>query len=308
MAVLQADVPSCIIMGEEKVGKTVVTGYGVGAIATFAGLPDAVIPLRTVVGMKDPRFVHCVVLQDYLGAIDGAAATWKGNGRARPIVVCDDFSLAADRTVARLQESGVGGWELWGALRTQVQRIFLHAAEKRVGLILSMHTLPPKLPTAEDPELDPGRPKMPTKELSANVAKHPSQIVLLQRAPARPIHPVEFVCGMSAAPQWSTGDRYNKIPSRMYPALGEALRASGFDIPRPPEVEKLETTIAYVAETVVAGGGTMAQGINHLIQKAQELSTPPWAAQWAVIDTLGRIDILRAASNPYARLFNQSYL
>lgn len=308
MAVLDVDVPSCIIMGNEKIGKTVVTGYGVGYVATYAGLPDAVMPLRTVVGIRDPNFVSAVVLNDYLKAIDGAASTWKGNGRARPIVVCDDFSLAADRTVAHLQEKGIGGWELWGALRTQVARIFLHAAEKRVGLVLSMHVTPPKLPTAEDPELEPGRPKMPTKELCAAVAKHPSQILLLQPAPTRPIHPVEFVCGMRTAPTWSTGDRYNKIPGRMYPALGEALRASGFEIPRPPEVEKLEPTIDYVATTVVSGGGTPAQGINHLLTKAQEMGVPPWAAQWAVIDTLGRIDILRAAANPYAKLFNQAYL
>ena len=300
---------SVLLMADEKTGKTVATGYGVGYIATFAGLPEGLLPLTTVVGLSNPRIERALYVQDYLAVIDKVANTYKSKAGERPIVVADDFGLAMARTESKLRETpNINLWQLFGALSAQVAKLYTHAAARSVGLILSTHVTAPRAPTKENPTYEQGRARMPTKELAAMVGREPSTILWQTRTPGNPPAGSEFVCGSgvpvipgTTVPAYITGDRHNIAPPRMYPALGELLRMQGYTIPRPPEVERLEE--AFRARAAAAGAGAeptdkVVEGVATKTQLIQFLlndthSAPEWAVAWLIGDLLGRVDLRR---------------
>lgn len=303
---MRTDAICVLLMADEKVGKTVATGYGVGNVAVFAGLPEALEPLRSIVGIKDPRIESALVILDYIKVIDKVATAWKGgSGAARPIVVADDFGLAVARTEGNLRETAkpnqkgvINVFDIFSTLKTQWSMVINHAASKRVGLIMSVHATAPKEATKDDPVPVPGRPQMPTAELSKDIGRHPSTIIFQRRTNLNAPANSEFLCGsgvprfMNGEPMYITGDRYGKAPPKMYPALGELLRAQGFAITRPPEVERFEGLIDQVARGIAAGQGTRTQAAQFVIGHESTASEAPWVLRWILGDIFGRADLL----------------
>ena len=302
--------PVCVLlMADEKVGKTVTTGYGVGAIATFAGTPAGLIPLETVVGMPDmgKRCRPAIVLEDYIKIIDDVAANYKSLRGERPIVVADDIGQAAARTESVLRESKIGGWDLYKALMAQTMTLMTHAVRRRVGLVMSTHVVHPRAPTKENPSYEQGRPKMPTAELGHALGREPSTIIYLARSTVHPPANSQFLVGSgvpnipgTTAPSFATADRCNVAPPKMYPALGELLRTQGYDVPRPKEVEALDkafeeyvmqqtqrSAVECIAQNVIARTGL----IHELIKFSVKHGAPDWALGWVITDLLGRLDL-----------------
>lgn len=303
---MRTDAICVLLMADEKVGKTVATGYGVGNVAVFAGLPEALEPLRSIVGLPKPRIESALNILDYIRVIDRVAAEWKGGANGvRPVVVADDFGLAVARTETVLRETAkpsakgtINVFDIFSTLKMQWSMVIGHAAAKRVGLIMSVHVTQPKEATKEDPVPVPGRPQMPTAELSKDIGRHPSTIIYQRRTSMNAPAHSEFLCGpgvprfVNGEPMYVTGDRYGKAPPRMFPALGELLRAQGFAITRPPEVERFESLIDQVARVISAGQGSRTQAAQFVLSHESTASEPPWVLRWILGDAFGRADLL----------------
>lgn len=232
-------------------------------------------------------------------------------------LVVDDFSLYVQRQIVKMQNSGVGGFDLWGAifrftlmLREACRTCGMHAA-------FSMHELPPR---EEKGVRLPGCPALPGQKLPYDV---PAAADLVLRAvPALPVgdvlgFPNRYACDATSA-AYRTKDRHNVTPD-MAPMntreiLGLISRESRGMAPanfvprRAPGLEWQEDLVEKAATAILAKTpGKLDVGFAQKVGKALfdaalKRSPDERHALWTVRDAWDRA-VLRHALSGHRRKF-----
>jgi len=234
-------------------------------------------------------------------------------GQADAIVV-DDLSLYVARQVRALQLSGIGGYDLWGAIFRHI--LDLREAARRCGMhcIFTMHELPPRM---EDGAKVAGSVALPGKKLPYDVPAAADMVLRAQPVPQGMGNalgwPVIYRCNPSD-PEWRTKDRHNVTPDMSPMNIGEILRLiqQVTGAPKtfaPRRLAALEWHEAWVEN---AAGAIMTRGVTDLphargvvaalIDACMKKDPDERHALWAARDAWDRAG-LRSALSKHRRQF-----
>lgn len=230
-----------ITYGPSKMGKTVDDLYSFPC-AFYVATPAALKPAENVVGFS----LHPSQVRE-VNRISDATKILLNLPKEFDSMVFDDFSLAAERTLAVLEKSK-SGYKLWGALRDEV--LEFRDASRSCGkhVVLNCHEQPPQIKGGKALR---GGPKLPSDLPEAL----PAQCDLVLRAFPEPTRaqtspwPVVYRC-TPTDPTFITGDRHGVTPDMAPMNIGEILRQASFRLKRAPGLEWMEDIVAVAAKGI----------------------------------------------------------
>jgi len=282
-----------IVYGELKAGKTsdLLAAFP-GAI--FIAAPGALAPSESLWGMAQPKALD---LETFRDVREYAEKNAKPGGS----LVVDDATLIADRTEAYFSKKGLGGYDLWGAIRNEA--LLLRDSLRRRGchVAFSMHAVSAEM---KDGVRLKGGPALRGSARSSV----PAAADFLLRAEIRGAFDASAVgwnyCYRTAPhPDWLQGSRYS-TPDHAPMNLGEIMRHAGFKLPRAAGLDWQEGIAEKVAGALAGklGNGAWVKEVSTAaFGAALKLAGNREAhAAWAVRDGIDRA-VLRAARSPLAR-------
>jgi hypothetical protein len=274
----------------------------------FIAAPGALKPSMGVAGFEPADVRDVDTIPDMIKIVE---ATKPGQADA---LVVDDFTLYVKRQVRSLERSGVGGFDLWGAVHRYV--LDLREALRRCGMhgILTMHELPPRM---DNGIRLPGCPALPGKTLPYDVPAAADIVLRAQPIPSGMAAaigwPVVYRCD-PADPEWRTKDRTNTTPDMAPMNIGEILRLAARENGNPKfaprrlaALEWHEPWVETAAQAIMSGKGvvdlTQARAVLGQLEEACLGRDPdPRHALWACRDAWDRA-FLRSALAKHRRKF-----
>jgi hypothetical protein len=175
------------------------------------------------------------IREERVNSIRRATAIVKKPETPRWLVI-DDFSILAERSQVQHEANGLGGWDLWGALKNDVQQLREAVLARKAILILTCHENGPAVKDGKG--FVPGAPRMPSRAMTeamphvANLVLHVVMEGFATDSPWTGRYKVDPTDN-----QWITGDRYAVMPTATHMSLREMLKwakAWGHDVPIPP--------------------------------------------------------------------------
>tara|TARA_R100000008_G_scaffold86587_1_gene80322 strand:- start:1009 stop:1893 length:885 start_codon:yes stop_codon:yes gene_type:complete len=280
-----------VIYGPSKTGKSTATGAA-GAGGLFIAQTGGLLPLKNYLGLEKVR-VQAAQNVQHAGDIVTKAA-----GKV-PTIVVDDLSLLTEVTVTELEKNHTFG-EMWRKLRHQV--LFMrdaarYATSNGTHVIFNCHQSPPKTSSGKYVR---GGPKLP--------GQLPEQFSAFADIVARVEYeetaaPWKYVLRTGPNPEYISGDRLDIFPDPAPMNLGEALRAAGYELPRPKELEWMEPLVDKTSALVLSEGlenwRETLRKVGTKIRDQHDLRHVRWALQ----DSLHRAVIKNAGENILDRMF-----
>jgi len=280
-----------VIYGPSKTGKSTATGAA-GAGGLFIAQTGGLLPLKNYLGLEKVR-VQAAQNVQHAGDIVTKAA-----GKV-PTIVVDDLSLLTEVTVTELEKNHTFG-EMWRKLRHQV--LFMrdaarYATSNGTHVIFNCHQSPPKTSSGKYVR---GGPKLP--------GQLPEQFSAFADIVARVEYeetaaPWKYVLRTGPNPEYISGDRLDIFPDPAPMNLGEALRAAGYKLPRPKELEWMEPLVDKTSALVLSEGlenwRETLRKVGTKIRDQHDLRHVRWALQ----DSLHRAVIKNAGENILDRMF-----
>lgn len=281
------------IYGPSKTGKSTCTGSA-GASGLFIASAGGLLPLKTFLGLSE-------VAQAQVRDVAAASKLVQNEAGKHPTIVVDDFSLLVEQTITQLEKDHSFG-EMWRALRAQVlgmRDAARDATEKGTHVIFNCHESPPKTSSGKYVR---GGPSLP--------GQLPEQFSAFSDVVARVVYdetaaPWKFVLRTVSDSQYIGGDRLAIFPASSPMNLGEALRAAGYDLPRPKELEWQEKVIEKLSEKILSQGleswrETLKPASLILVKKY-----PPAHVRWALEDSLHRAILKNSKRSLLDNLFQE---
>ena len=280
-----------VIYGPSKTGKSTATGAA-GASGLFIAQTGGLLPLKSFLGIEKIQAMAAKSVQEAGDIVSKAA------GKV-PTIVVDDFSLLTELTVTELESKHSFG-DMWRNLRNQV--LFIrdsarYATSKGTHVFFNCHLSPPKTSSGKYVR---GGPKLPGQlpEQFSSFADVVARVEYEETAA-----PWKYVLQTGPNPEYVSGDRLSVLPEIAPMNLGEALRAAGYDLPRPKGMEWMDALVEKTSALILKEGiedwrGTLSQVANKLRGK-QDLRHIRWALQ----DSLHRAVITNARENILDRMF-----
>ena len=278
--------------GPSKVGKSTCTGAA-GATGLFIAQGGGLLPLKNFLGLDG---IKVKAAQD----VDSASKLVRSEAGKHPSIVVDDFSILVEQTVATLEKKHSFG-EMWRALRSQVlgmRDAARMATEKGTHVIFNCHESPPRTSSGKYVRGGPALPGQLPEQFSA-FSDVVARVVYDETAA-----PWKFVLNTISDPQYIGGDRLAIFPPSSPMNLAEALRAAGYEIPRPKEMEWMEKVVSSLFASVLESGlenwkTTLKPAAEKLCEKY-----PKPHVRWALQDSLHRAIIVNAKSSVVEDFFS----
>lgn len=210
-------------------------------------------------------------------------------------VVCDDFSLLAERTLSVLEKSK-SGFKLWGALRDEITDFRDAARSCGMHVIMNAHE---SAPQTKNGRFIRGGPKLP----STLTEDFPVQCDIVLRAFPEPSRkgawPVVYRC-TPLDTQYISKDRNSATPDMSPMNLGEILRSAGYNIRRAPGLEWMDDMVERIAQAAAQNPPeqhpALAQAIiANIVQTG--LTKNPLHIRWALRDGFDRWTLRVARAN-----------
>lgn len=281
------------IYGPSKTGKSTCTGAA-GAAGLFIAAPGGLLPLKTFLGLEKVNVLPAKNVEEASKIIDREAGK-------HPTIVVDDFSLLVEQTVSQLEKSHSFG-EMWRALRAQVLRVrdsARDATEKGTHVIFNCHESPPRTSSGKYVR---GGPSLP--------GQLPEQFSAFSDVVARVVYdetaaPWKFVLHTVSDSQYIGGDRLAIFPKSSPMNLGEALRAAGYDLPRPVGFEWQDKVVAKLSQKITETGleewrDVLRPAADTLVKKHS-----PAHVRWALEDSLHRAILNNSKQSLLDNLFQE---
>jgi len=277
--------PLVCIYGPPGIGKTTDTGYSFPQ-ARFYAERNALASIRSVCGYEPderpmPKDITFLT-QDIRNIKPGEVHQ----------VVVDDFSHLAEKTVDSFKAK-FSGFVLWGKVREALLEFRTVARNANCLVVLNTWEALPQ-PKSEDRDAKKGGPSLPGRMRQ----EFPAMCDLVLRgginAMRKPWGGV-YLCDLK--PDWVMKDRFD-VATRIHPIpmnLAELLRATGFDMPRHPQLEWQEGVVeAVAAELQGAAAHQVPQLANQWFADLRDRGVPPAVCRWTIRDALDRSVIRRA--------------
>lgn len=281
------------IYGPSKTGKSTCTGAA-GAAGLFIAAPGGLLPLKTFLGLEKVNVLPAKNVEEAAKILDREAGK-------HPTIVVDDFSLLVEQTVSQLEKSHSFG-EMWRALRAQVLRVrdsARDATEKGTHVIFNCHESPPRTSSGKYVR---GGPSLP--------GQLPEQFSAFSDVVARVVYdetaaPWKFVLQTVSDSQYIGGDRLAIFPASSPMNLGEALRAAGYDLPRPEGFEWQDKVVAKLSQKITEAGleewrDVLRPAADTLVKKHS-----PAHVRWALEDSLHRAILNNSKQSMIDNLFQE---
>ena len=281
------------VYGPSKTGKSTCTGSA-GACGLFIANSGGLLPLKNFLGLND---INATSAQD----VSSASKIIDAQAGKQPTIVVDDFSLLVEQTVSQLEKKHSFG-EMWRALRSQVLRVrdsARDATEKGTHVFFNCHESPPKTSSGKFVRGGPALPGQLPEQFSA-FSDVVARVVYDETAA-----PWKFVLRTVSDAQYIGGDRLAIFPQSSPMNLAEALRASGYEIPRPKELQWQEKVVSTLSEKIHKAGLEDWKGI---LKPASETLLKKYSAQhvrWALEDALHRAILQSSRSSLVDDLFQE---
>tara|TARA_R110002110_G_scaffold354356_1_gene564156 strand:- start:2036 stop:2914 length:879 start_codon:yes stop_codon:yes gene_type:complete len=278
--------------GPSKVGKSTCTGAA-GAAGLFIAQGGGLLPLKNFLGLDGLKVKSA---QD----VAAASKIVEAEAGKHPTIVIDDFSILVEQTIALLEKKHSFG-EMWRALRAQVlgmRDAARVATEKGTHVIFNCHESPPKTSSGKYVRGGPALPGQLPEQFSA-FSDVVARVVYDETAA-----PWKFVLNTISDPQYIGGDRLAIFPPSSPMNLAEALRAAGYDLPRPKGMEWMEKAVASLSKSVLDDG---IENWKTTLKPAAEKLCEKYAkphVRWALQDSLHRAIIVNAKSSVVEDFFN----
>tara|TARA_R100000963_G_scaffold34891_2_gene30078 strand:+ start:512 stop:1411 length:900 start_codon:yes stop_codon:yes gene_type:complete len=281
------------IYGPSKAGKSTSTGAA-GACGLFIAQEGGLLPIKNFLGVP-------VSFLTAKNVEDAAKMVEQGAGK-HPTIVVDDFSLLVEQTVSSLeQKHGFG--EMWRKLRQQVlgmRDAARMATAKGTHVIFNCHESPPRTSSGKYVR---GGPMMP--------GQLPEQFSAFSDIVARVVYdetaaPWKYVLQTAPDAEHICGDRLDILPDPAPMNIGEALRAAGYDIPRPKGLTWQDKVVDALSKQVLDSGienwrPTLKAAAEKLVSKYDQAHV-----RWALQDSLHRAIIMNARENRLDAMFTDS--
>lgn len=271
-----------VIWGPSKSGKTTATG-AIGASGHFLAHEGGLLPLKCFLGLDKVSF-------ETPKDVPHAAAIMRKRAGKVPTIVVDDFSLMVEQTVAQLESKHSFG-EMWRNLRKHVldmRDAARSATHEGTHVIFNCHASPPRTSSGRYVRGGPQMPGQLPEQFSAF-----ADIVAKVEFEATAA-PWKYLLRTGPSPEYISGDRLAIFPDPAPMNLAEALRLSGYDLPRPKGLEWQENVVSKLCEKICAEG--IAEWRDILRPAAQKLrskySIPH--VRWALQDSLHRAILMNA--------------
>ena len=280
-----------VIYGPSKTGKSTATG-AVGANGLFIAQTGGLLPLKNFLGLERIQAKTAGGVQEAGDIVAQAAGKF-------PTVVVDDFSLLTEVTVTDLEKKHAG-WDMWKELRSQV--LFMRdsarfATSKGTHVIFNCHQAPPKTTSGKYIR---GGPKLPGQlpEQFSSFADIVARVEYEETAA-----PWKYLLRTGPNSEYVSGDRLDIFPDPAPMNLGEALRAAGYELPRPKGMGWMEKAVEKSSQLVLSEGlenwrKTLSQ-VGQKLRGQHDLRHIRWVLQ----DSLHRAVIKKAGENILDRMF-----
>ena len=281
-----------VVYGEKKLGKTadLIAAAGIES-ALYLSMSGALKASRHVLGIAVPeaRVKRVTTLEEVIEALTQIRD--RGNGRFRTVVV-DDLTLLLEHTyLAAKQRYGPSrAFPMWDHLSSLLLAFRAVAREAGVHVLCSAHERP--LQIDDSGSRWKGGPGAPSKKQTHALAAVCDVLVRAVPDPKRWPWPVSYEADPTS-PTWLQGDRQLSL-ARRPPNTAEALRAAGYDIPRPAALAWGEPVCEAIAQRILDGADPKDYYRRSLLRLAE--THPVEHAYWIVRDAIDRAEIRRATS------------
>jgi len=272
--------------GPSKVGKTVCTGAA-GACGLFIARGGGLLSIQHFLGLKKLNVKSAATVEEAAKIVESAAGK-------QPTIVIDDFSLLVEETILQLEKKHSFG-EMWRALRRQV----LHmrdtaraATEKGTHVFFNCHESPPRTSSGKFVRGGPALPGQLPEQFSAFMDVV-ARVVFEETAA-----PWKFVLNTVSDSQSIGGDRLAIFPPQSPMNLAEALRAAGYDLPRPKELAWQEKVVEGLSTKIQESGLEKWKEVLKPASAQLGGKYPPAHVRWAIEDSLHRA-IFHASKNNF---------
>jgi len=280
-----------VIYGPSKTGKSTATGAA-GAGGLFIAQTGGLLPLKKFLGLEKVNAKTASGVQEAGDIVAKAAGKF-------PTIVVDDFSLLTEVTVTALEKKHSFG-EMWRNLRSQV--LFMrdsarYATSKGTHVFFNCHMAPPKTSSGKYVR---GGPKLPGQlpEQFASFADVVAKVEYEETAA-----PWKYVFRTGPNPEYVSGDRLDIFPDPAPMNLGEAMRASGYELARPKGLEWMEDIAEKSSQLVLEKG---VENWRDTLKKVGEKLVGQKDlrhVRWVLQDSLHRAVIKNAGESILDRMF-----
>jgi len=272
------------VFGPSKTGKSTCTGAA-GACGLFIAQGGGLLPLGSFLGLRDLQVMSAVNVHD-------AAKLVESEAHKHPTIVVDDFSLLVEATISQLEQKHSFG-DMWRALRSQVLMMrdaARSATEKGTHVFFNCHESPPRESSGKFVRGGPALPGQLPEQFSA-FSDVVARVVYDETAA-----PWKFVLKTVSDSRYIGGDRLAIFPPSAPMNLAEALRAAGYEIPRPEYLSWQEAVVEGLTSMILDKG---IESWREVLRPAAEKLTskhPKPHVRWALQDSLHRAILRRARS------------
>tara|TARA_R110002020_G_scaffold12271_2_gene45185 strand:- start:1686 stop:2567 length:882 start_codon:yes stop_codon:yes gene_type:complete len=281
------------VYGPSKTGKSTCTGAA-GACGLFIANSGGLLPLKNFLGLAKVNVISAK-------NVDEAAKIILKEAGKHPTIVVDDFSLLTEQTITQLEASHSFG-EMWRSLRAQVLRVrdaARTATEKGTHVIFNCHASPPKTSSGKYVRGGPSLPGQLPEQFSA-FSDVVARVVFDETAA-----PWKFVLKTSSDSEYIGGDRLAIFPPSGPMNLAEALRAAGYELPRPKEMEWAEAVVHKTSELILNEGIEQWREVLRKVAGKLDAKKDPKHIRWALEDSLHRAIILNSKKSIVESLFQE---
>lgn len=281
-----------VVWGPSKSGKTTATG-ALGSCGHFIAHEGGLLPLRHYLGLENTPF-------DTADNIEQAAKIVSNKAGKVPTIVVDDFSLLVEQTISQLETKHSFG-EMWRKLRRHVLDIrdaSRSATQKGTHVIFNCHEAPPKTSSGKYVRGGPQMPGQLPEQFSA-FADIVTKVEFNATA-----SPWKYLLRTGPSSEYIAGDRLAIFPDPAPMNLAEALRLSGYDIPRPKELAWQEKIVAALSNKILQAG--LEEWREILRPASQKLCTkyPLPHVRWTLQDALHRAILTNARDSAINDMFS----
>lgn len=282
------------IYGQPKFGKT---------RAAIAGLPSSLF-LYTFDGMATAKWLgldikgkaKAIPTKPDRSPLDELVANVEKYGSKVPSIVIDDFTFMCSREISWLKKHRVTGFAVYMTLAEKAMDLMVAIDEAPCHCAITLHEIPAKEKMISEEEkvtvVLPGGPAIPGDLFRSSFPGIPSFVTRIVDDEDFPGPWKKVFVVNPEDPLYPTGNRILDISStRLPPNLGEIMRISGYDVPRPKELEWMEEATEQLSAELLPLLETedYSETLNkfHVNYKEKD----PRHVRWAIMDSFDRANL-----------------
>ena len=216
-----------------------------------------------------------------------------------PAIIVDDLSILADQHLA-MCKARYSGWSAFDVFNKDVYALRDAARAASCHVLLTMHEQSPKeVKKPGQKRMLPGSPLIPGWQL-------PEKLPALADVVARVVHQPDttgwpYVYQVGPDEDYITGDRLSIFPEFFPLNLREAMLETGYDLPRPKELEWMEAAAEALSSGILEEMGKKTPAIKAYLHKAlpslRKRASDPRHIRWAIADALDRAQLRKHRAN-----------